>query len=431
AIDPELYNEHNVKLGLRNKNGTGVIVGLTRIGEVHGYDKDKEGNKIPEEGELYYRGYRVKDLVEAYMAENRFGFEEVCYLLIFGELPDKLQLDILNEYLGRNRELPANFAHDMIFAAPSPNVMNKLARSVLALYAYDDNPDDTDIANVLHQSFVLMGYFPALIAYSYQAKISYFDNKSMHLHYPIPELSTAENILRMIRPDGEYSDLEAKVLDICLCLHAEHGGGNNSSFSTHLVSSTGTDTYAAIASAIGSLKGPRHGGANVFAVGMQEDIKKSVGDINDFKKVDEHLRKILNKEAYDKSGLIYGMGHAVYTLSDPRAIMLKKMARKLAKEKSMEEDFALCQHIEEATPKLFTEVKGIDKPICANVDLYSGFVYRALGIPYELITPLFAVSRLAGWSAHRIEELLTNKRLMRPAYINVQNHKDFVELNAR
>ncbi len=430
-ISPEVYKEKNVKLGLRNSNGTGVVVGLTRIGEVKGYTTDENKNKIPVEGKLYYRGYSIEDLVNSCMAENRFGFEEVTFLLMFGYLPSKSELEAFNKLLGAKRELPMGFARDMILTAPSNNIMNKLARSVLALYCYDDNPDDISISNVLRQSIDLIGYFPALIAYAYQAKAAYYDNMSLHLHNPIPELSTSENILRMIRPTGEYTDIEAKTLDLSMILHAEHGGGNNSSFTTHLVSSTGTDTYSAIAAAIGSLKGPKHGGANIAVINMLDHIKQQVPNFNNRGKLDDYLIKILKKEAYDKTGLVYGMGHAIYTLSDPRATVLKKMAKKLAESKYMEDDFLLCDYIEKRVPVLKAELTGVEKPMPANVDMYSGFVYHALDIPTTIATPLFATARLSGWCAHRLEELNAGGKLMRPAYDSVQEHLEYTPIKDR
>lgn len=430
-ISADFYKQHDVKMGLRNSNGTGVVVGLTRIGEVLGYDTDENNNKIPVEGKLYYRGYSIEDLVGNCIKENRFGFEEVTFLLMFGYLPSKSELEAFNKLLGAKRELPMGFARDMILTAPSNSIMNKLARSVLALYCYDDNPDDTSIPNVLRQSIDLIGYFPALIAYAYQAKAAYYDNMSLHLHNPIPELSTSENILRMIRPTGEYTDIEAKTLDLSMILHAEHGGGNNSSFTTHLVSSTGTDTYSAIAAAIGSLKGPKHGGANIAVINMMDHIKEQVPNFNNRGKLDDYLIKILKKEAYDKTGLVYGMGHAIYTLSDPRAKVLKSMAKKLAESKYMEDDFLLCDYIEKRVPVLKAELTGVDKPMPANVDMYSGFVYHALDIPTTIATPLFATARLSGWCAHRLEELTDGSKLMRPAYTSVQEHLEYTPLKER
>jgi citrate synthase len=431
VIPNELYIENKVKRGLRNSNGTGVVVGLTRIGEVCGYTTNENKDKIPREGKLYYRGYDIEDLVNNCIQEDRFGFEEITYLLMFGELPTKKELRDFNVLLGENRSLPKNFARDMILTAPSPNIMNKLARCVLALYSYDENPDDTSVENVIRQSISLIGYFPTLIAYAYQAKSTTYDNKSLHLHYPIPELSTSENILRMIRPTGEYTDLEAKLLDLSMILHAEHGGGNNSSFTTHLISSSGTDTYSAISAAVGSLKGPKHGGANIAVINMIDDLKRNVSDITDKGQVEDYLVKVLKKQANDKSGLVYGMGHAIYTLSDPRAKVLKKMAKQLAISKDLMDDFLLCDFIENKTPELYAEITGVEKPMPANVDLYSGFVYNALNIPTDIATPLFATARLSGWCAHRLEELTAGKKLMRPAYISVQDHMDYTPLNER
>lgn len=430
AIPNELYTKYNVKRGLRNSNGTGVVVGLTRVGSVVGY-KVENGEKIAVDGKLYYRGYDVEDLFNNFLAEKRFGFEEVTYLLLFGELPTKEQLDDFNRLLGARRDLPTGFARDMILVAPSCNIMNKLARSVLALYSYDDNPDDTSVKNVLRQSIELIGYFPALIAYAYQAKRSTFHNESLILHYPIAELSTSENILRMIRPTGEFTELEARLLDLSLVLHAEHGGGNNSSFTTHLISSSGTDTYSAISAACGSLKGPRHGGANIEVINMLSDLKANVKDITDEKQLEEYFIKILKKEAHDKKGLIYGLGHAIYTVSDPRATLLKGMAKKLAEHKGLQDDFALCEFIETKVPDIYAEFTGQRKPMPANVDLYSGFVYMALNIPPDIATPLFATARLSGWCAHRLEELIAGKKLMRPAYVGIQDKQTYVPLKDR
>lgn len=430
-IESDLYIKNNVKRGLRNSNGTGVVVGLTKIGDVRGYEVDSAGNKIPVDGKLFYRGYNIEDIVGNCIKEDRFGFEEITFLLIFGTLPSRSELEAFKKMLGARRELPNGFARDMILTAPSNNIMNKLARSVLALYCYDDNPDDTSIPNVLRQSINLIGYFPALIAYAYQAKASFYDNMSLHLHNPIPELSTSENILRMIRPMGEYMDIEAKLLDLSMILHAEHGGGNNSSFTTHLISSTGTDTYSAISAAIGSLKGPKHGGANIAVINMIADIKAHVPDFNNRGKLDDYLVKILKKEANDKTGLVYGMGHAIYTLSDPRAKLLKSMSKKLAENKNLVDDFLLCDYIERRTPQLYAEVTGIEKPMPANVDLYSGFVYDALDIPVTIATPLFATARLSGWCAHRIEELVAGGKLMRPAYNSVQQPREYINIKDR
>lgn len=430
-IENDLYIKYDVKRGLRNSNGTGVVVGLTRIGDVVGYAVNEKKEKLPVEGKLFYRGYGIEDIVTNCISENRFGFEETTYLLLFGELPTKTQLKDFQELLGSKRELPLGFARDMILTAPSVSIMNKLARSVLALYSYDNAPEDTSVKNVLSQSIALIGYFPSLIAYGYQAKQAYFDNQSLHLHYPIAELSTAENILRMIRANGEYTDLEAKLLDICLTLHAEHGGGNNSTFATHLISSSGTDTYSAISAAVGSLKGPKHGGANIAVIEMMADLKENVKDITDFKEVKKYLIKVLKGEANDGSGLIYGLGHAIYTLSDPRAIVLKDMAKKLAFDKNLVDEFMLCDFIDRNGSQIYEEVTGVKKPMPANVDLYSGFVYNALNIPADIATPLFATARLSGWCAHRLEEIVSGKKLIRPAYNCVQPRLEYVPMDAR
>lgn len=431
VIESQFYSKYDVKRGLRNANGTGVVVGLTKVGDVVGYTTNENNEKVPIDGKLYYRGIDVEEIVKSVVEDNRFGYEEVSYLLMFGELPNKNQLDSYKAALGARRELPHGFARDMILVAPSNNVMNKLARSVLALYSYDDNADDLSIPNVLRQSIDLIGYFPSLIAYGYQAKRTYYNNESLHLHYPDPEKTTAENILRMIRPTGEYTELEAKSLDLSMILHAEHGGGNNSTFTTHVVSSTGTDTYSAIAAAVGSLKGPKHGGANVEVLGMINDLKANVKDITNYKEVENYLIRLLKGEAFDRSGLIYGLGHAVYTVSDPRAVLLKSMAKKLAEDAGLIDDFMLYDFIEKRGPQLFKEVKGVQRPMPANVDLYSGFVYSALNIPIDIATPVFAASRISGWCAHRIEELVAGGKIMRPAYINVQQHKPYIPLDKR
>ena len=420
----------DIKRGLRNADGTGVMAGCTKIGSVQGY-AIIDGEKTPMEGRLIYRGYDIMQLISGFTREKRFGFEETAYLLMFGRLPTQAEYDAFRELLSETMALPQGFTEDMIIKAPSKNVMNKLARSVLALYSYDDNPDDVSISNVLRQCIGLIGCFPALIAYGYQAKQSFFEKASMHMHYPIPELSTSENILRMLRPTGEYLDIEAKTLDLVLILHAEHGGGNNSTFTTHLVSSSGTDTYSAIAAAVGSLKGPKHGGANIAVINMIRDLKANVKDWRDPKQVDEYLLKVLRKEANDRSGLIYGLGHAVYTLSDPRAELLKGMAEQLARAKGAMDNFQLYSYIESRGPELYAEVTGVEKPMCANVDLYSGFVYNTLNIPIDLATPLFATARLSGWSAHRMEELIAGKKLMRPAYINVQQRREYIPIDER
>lgn len=430
-IEPSLYSKYQVKRGLRDNNGAGVVVGLTNIGDVQGYRVNEDNIKVPIDGKLFYRGIDVEDIVENCMKSNRFGFEETSYLLLFGTLPDKKKLDTFCEILGSKRSLPIGFARDIVLTAPSRSVMNKLATSVLSLYSYDPDPDNCSLKNVLRQSIDLIGYFPSLMAYAYQAKYSHYDNKNLHLQYPDPSMSTAENILRLIRPGGEFTDIEAKLLDISMILHAEHGGGNNSSFTTHLVSSTGTDTYSAISAAIGSLKGPKHGGANLAVIGMMKDIHANVKDITDFKEVENYLRKILAGKAGDGSGLIYGLGHAVYTVSDPRAILLKKMAKQLAIAENLLDEFMLYDFIEKRAPILFMEAKGTEKPMPANVDLYSGFVYNALNIPIDIATPLFATARLSGWCAHRIEEIVAGGKIMRPAYKCIMQPKEYIDLEKR
>ncbi len=414
-IDTELFERFNVKRGLRNADGTGVLVGLTEVGDVHGYIID-EGETVPVPGRLRYRGIDVEEIVAGFQSEGRPGFEETCYLLLFGELPSAGALSELTDFLGRRRRLPENFTEDMILKAPSPNIMNKLARSVLAYYSYDPNPEDYSMANILLQCLNLIALLPTMTAYSYQAKRHYIDKHSLVIHAPKAELSTAENFLYMIRQDSAYSSLEAELLDLCLVLHAEHGGGNNSAFTVHVVSSASTDTYSAIAAAIGSLKGDRHGGANIKVMDMMDDIKQNVKDWSSEREVGDYLAKILNKQAFDRAGLVYGMGHAVYTLSDPRAILLKEKAIALAAEKKMSDEMNLYLLIERLAPKVFEEVKKSQKVIAPNVDFFSGFVYKMLNIPRELFTPLFAISRIAGWSAHRIEEIFIGNRIIRPAY---------------
>lgn len=429
-IDPELYTKYNVKRGLRNSDGTGVLVGLTEIGEVHAY-VISEGEKVPVEGSLLYRGIEINDLVNGFQRERRPGFEECCYLLLFGKLPDANELGEFKELLGLYRQLPDNFTEDMILKAPSTDIMNKLARAVLASYSYDSNPEDLSIKNVLRQCIELIARFPTMAAYGYQAKMHYHDKRSLYIHSPNPNLSTAENILHMMRPDSKYTSTEAETLDLALVLHAEHGGGNNSTFVTHVVSSTGTDTYSAIAAAIGSLKGPLHGGANAKVLEMMENVKENVKDWADEEEIGAYVEKIFRKEAFDRTGLIYGMGHAVYTLSDPRAILLKQKAAQLSKEKSMDKEFKLYTTIEKLAPDIFYKVKKADKVICANVDFYSGFVYNMLNIPYELHTPIFAIARIAGWCAHRIEELISGGRIIRPAYKSVVGRKQYMNLSDR
>lgn len=428
--DPELYTKYNVKRGLRNEDGTGVVVGLTEIGDVQSYIMDN-GRKIPLEGRLIYRGIDVYDLVNACMGEDRFGFEECAYLLLFGELPNREQLDEFNAVLASNRTLPDGFVRDIIMKAPSANIMNKLARAILVEYSYDPNPEDTGVKNLFRQSIEIIARMPLLAAYAYQAKSHYHDGKSLYIHRPRAELSTAENILCLSRPDCSYTHLEATTLDTALILHAEHGGGNNSTFTSHVVASTGTDIYSCIAAALGSLKGPKHGGANLKVMEMMGEIKDNVKNWNDDGEIRDYLAKILNKEAYDNSGLIYGLGHAVYTLSDPRCILLKKKAKELACDKGRYEEYQLYENVERLGPEVFNELKKTNKPMCANVDFYSGFVYEMLGIPMDLFTPLFAIARVVGLCAHIMEEIVNNNRIIRPAYRNVGESKRYIPLGMR
>lgn len=430
-INPDLYQKYDVKRGLRNANGTGVLVGLTRIGDVVGYEVGANKEKIPVPGRLLYRGYDVVDLIRDAEANDDYCYEQCAYLLLFGELPNKAELAEFRAFIGESRTLPPNFTEDMIMKAPSQDIMNKLARGVLASYSYDENPEDRSIENNLRQCIELISRFSTLAAYGYQARRRYYENKSMYIHNPLPELSTAENFLHLIRPDCQYTKLEAEILDLALILHAEHGGGNNSSLTVHVVSSADTDTYSAIAAAVGSLKGRRHGGANIRVVEMMDEIKANVKDWADEKEVRGYLYKIAKKEAFDYSGKIYGMGHAVYTISDPRALLLREKAKKLAEEKNCMEEYNLYRMVEEIAPEIIMEVHHSDKQICANVDLYSGFVYTMLNIPRELYTPIFAISRIAGWSAHRIEELVAGGRIYRPAYKNVCEERKYVPLDRR
>lgn len=430
-INPDLYAKYDVKRGLRNANGTGVLVGLTRIGDVVGYEVGPSGEKIPVPGRLMYRGYDVVDLIKDAEKNDDYCFEQCAYLLLFAELPTKSELEEFRKFLGQCRVLPANFTEDMIMKAPSQDIMNKLARGVLASYSYDNDAENRSIANNLRQCIELIARFSTLAAYGYQARRRYYENKSMYIHNPNPALSTAENFLHLIRPDGQYTMLEAQILDLALILHAEHGGGNNSSLTVHVVSSADTDTYSAIAAAVGSLKGRRHGGANIRVVEMMDDIKANVKHWDNEEEVRAYLYKIALKEAFDHSGKIYGMGHAVYTISDPRALLLRDKAEQLAKEKGMLDEFHLYNLIERLAPEILMEVHHTDKRICANVDLYSGFVYTMLNIPRELFTPIFAVSRIAGWSAHRIEELIAGGRIYRPAYKNVCEPREYVPIELR
>ena len=430
SISPELHKRYNTKRGLRNEDGTGVLIGLTEIGEVHGYIIDDQ-ERVPAEGLLLYRGYDLREVVLGFQRDRRFGFEEVAYLLLFGVLPTQEELASFRGLLGENRSLPDNFTEDMILRAPSNDIMNKLARSVLSAYSYDEDAEDLSIRNVLRQSIELIARFPTMVAYGFQAKRHYYHNESLFIHAPDPELSTAENLLQLIRIRRDYTPLEAETLDLALVLHAEHGGGNNSAFTVHVVSSAATDTYSAIAAAVGSLKGAKHGGANAKVMAMMEDIKANVSDWSSEREVGAYLRKILRKEAFDGTGLIYGMGHAVYTLSDPRAVLLKAKARELAAEKEHSAEFALYELIERILPEIFKDEKGTDRPIAPNVDFYSGFVYKILSIPRELNTPIFAIGRVAGWCAHRIEEIVSGGRIIRPAYKNVVGRNRYTPMSDR
>jgi len=429
-IEPELLDKFDVKRGLRNADGTGVVAGLTDIGGVHGFVVS-EGEKIPERGRLNYRGIDIKDVVAGFQREGRFGFEEVAYLLLLGELPNESELSDFCELLAAYRALPPGFNEDMILKAPSKDIMNKLARSVLVLYSYDRAPDDTTLKNVMRQSIKLIARFPTMVAYGLQAKRHFFDQKSLYIHVPQKDLSTAENFLYMIRPDNKYTQEEAEILDLCLVLHAEHGGGNNSSFVTRVLTSSGTDTYSAIGGAVGSLKGPKHGGANAKVMGMMDDIKANVKKWDDVDEVSSYIEKIIRKEVYDKSGLVYGMGHAVYTLSDPRAEVLKEHAKSMSLKCGRDAEYNLYELIENISPEIFNRVKGSTKEIGANVDFYSGFVYDMLGIPPEIYTPVFAISRIVGWAAHRIEELSGQSRIIRPAYKSVVVGKPYIPMDER
>jgi citrate synthase len=429
-INGDLYEKFNVKRGLRNPDGTGVLVGLTRVGDVHGYIMD-EGEKTSVAGKLFYRGIDVEELVAHIAAEGRFGFEETVYLLMFGALTEEEQLEKFCAYLGEKRILPANFAEDSIMKAPSRDIMNKLGRSVLTLYSWDDDPENLSPENVLRQCIELIARFPTIVAYSYMAKKHYYDHESLVLHLPASTSSTAESILSLIRQDQRFTRLEAEILDLALILHAEHGGGNNSTFAVHLVSSADTDTYAALTTGINSLKGFKHGGANIKVMGMMQNLKKCVKHWDSVAEVADYLADILRGEAYDRSGLIYGLGHAVYTISDPRAVLLRNKAALLAEEKGMMDEFNLYRLIEKISPEVMRKVKGYDKDICVNVDFYSGFVYKMLDIPEELYTPIFAVSRVAGWAAHRMEEIVSGGKIIRPAYKCVQPRRSYVPLGAR
>ena len=430
SIDLDKYNKYDVKRGLRDNDGHGVLVGLTEISEINA--SMAKGNKmIPAPGSLRYRGVNIENIVDSFLKDGRFGFEETCYLLLFSNLPNKEELKNFTKLLAKYRNLPDGFVRDMILKMPSKNIMNSLARSVLALYSLDDKAEDTSVSNVLEQCIRLIACFPLIGVYGYEALSHYHNNNSLIIHDPSPDLSTAENILYMIRDDSKYTKLEAILLDLSLVLHAEHGGGNNSTFVTHVVTSSGSDTYSVIAAALGSLKGPRHGGANIKVVKMFEDMKEQVSDWTDEIEIKEYLSKILNKEAFDKSGLIYGMGHAVYSISDPRAVIFKGYVARLAKEKGLEDEYNLYAKVEELAPKVIASVRKIYKGVSANVDFYSGFVYRMLDIPEEMFTPIFAISRIAGWSAHRLEEIINDGKIIRPAYKCVAERSTYRKLSER
>ncbi len=429
-VDPALFAEYDVKRGLRDVNGKGVLAGLTRIGDVVGTTLEGD-HLIPAPGELLYRGIEIKELVDGFSAEGRLGFEETAYLLLFGELPSADELKLFEERLAMQRVLPQHFVHDAILRLPSPDIMNAVARGVLAMYVLDGNPDETSVRNVLWQSLQLIACLPVLAVYAYQAHVHHFHNQSLVIHAPLTELSAAENILHMLRSDSTYTPLEAKLLDMTLVLQAEHGGGNNSTFTTHVVSSTATDTYSAVAASLGSLKGPKHGGANLKVVQMFEELKSTVTDWDDDEQIKHYFARVLSKDAFDRSGLVYGMGHPVYSISDPRTSILRYYAEKLAVEKGLEDEFALHARVERIAADSINSSRRVYKGVSANVDFYSGFVYTMLDIPPELFTPLFAVSRIVGWSAHRIEQLANGGKIMRPAYKSVSPLADYVPLSER
>jgi citrate synthase len=432
-IDQKLYDEYGVKKGLRDKNGTGVLAGITNISHIQAYEDelDENGNRVPCEGKLLYRGYDVTSLVEGFVKEKRFGFEETTYLLLFGRLPDRAELKQFSNVLAQMRTLPTNFTRDVVLKAPSKDIMNTLSRSVLTLAAYDEEASDLSMTNVLRQSLMLISVFPMLTVYGYHAYNHYECDESLYIHRPDPELGMAENILRMLRPDKQYTELEAHVLDIALVLHMEHGGGNNSSFTTHVITSAGSDTYSVVAAALSSLKGPKHGGANIKVIEMMDDLKANVSDITDREQVRAYLQRLVDKKAFDGKGLIYGMGHAIYSISDPRAKVFKGYVKQLAKEKNLEQDYALYEMVEEMAPAIISGKRKTLKDISANVDFFSGFVYRMLGIPEELYTPIFAMARIVGWSAHRLEELVNANKIIRPAYDSVGDERSYIAMDER
>ncbi|MBQ3055326.1 MAG: citrate/2-methylcitrate synthase [Oscillospiraceae bacterium] len=431
-IDASLYQKYKVNRGLRDINGRGVLTGLTEVSEIRSSITGPAGESLPCEGKLFYRGYDVKDLVNGFVSEGRFGFEEITYLLMLGELPDHDSLKHFRHLLADYRSaLPTNFVRDIIMKAPSVDMMNTLARSVLTLYSYDEHADDISVPNVLRQSLQLIALFPMLAVYGYQAYRHYHDGQSLIIHRPMRKYSTAENILHLLRADSSYTKLEARILDLALVLHAEHGGGNNSTFTTHVVSSSGTDTYSSVAASLGSLKGPKHGGANIKVVQMFDDLKEHVSDWEDEEEISAYLKKLLRKEAFDKTGLIYGMGHAVYSLSDPRAELFKEYTRALSEEKGLMKEFALYSAVERLAPEIISKERKMYKGVSCNIDFYSGFVYRMLNLPLELYTPIFAIARISGWSAHRIEELINAGKIIRPAYRSVSGERAYTPMKER
>ncbi|MCK9479039.1 MAG: citrate/2-methylcitrate synthase [Firmicutes bacterium] len=430
SIDFELYNKYEVKRGLRDITGKGVLAGLTNISEVFAYTIS-DNELVPCDGELFYRGLNINEIVNGFVGENRFGFEEVCYLLIMGQLPTKSEYREFRKVIAENSTLPNGFIRDTILNAPSSDLMNALAKSVLTLYSYDNRANDVSIENVVRQSLELISRFPLLSVYGYQAFLHYHKNKSLFIHSPKPELSIAENILHMLRPDSQFTQTEAQILDLALVLHADHGGGNNSTFTTHVVTSSGTDTYSSIVASLCSLKGPKHGGANIKVARMFDDIKDNISDWQDEEEIYSYLENILNKKAFDKTGLIYGVGHAVYSLSDPRAVIFKDYVKKLAVEKNCQDEFDLYLKIEKLAPAAISKSRKMYKGVSANVDFYSGFVYKMLNLPEEIYTPLFAVARIAGWCAHRIEELVSAGKIIRPAYKAVAERKQYIKMDDR
>lgn len=430
TINMALYQEYDVKRGLRDSNGKGVLTGLTEISDVSGTNVTNSGRRIPAEGDLYYQGYNVSDLVSG-LSNRRFGFEEITYLLLFGSLPKKQELEDFINILADFRNLPEEFTRDIIMRAPSKNIMNSLQKCVLSLYSYDQNAEAIDVQNLVRQSISLVAKMPLMAVYSYHAYRHYLKGKNLFIRNPDPSLSLAENLLQMLHPDGAYTELEAAVLDVALILHAEHGGGNNSTFTTHVVSSSGTDTYSATAASLGSLKGPKHGGANLKVQEMFKDIKEHVKHWDNDDEIADYLNRILDKKAFDNAGLIYGIGHAVYTLSDPRAVILKDFARRLSIEKGLEEEFRLYENVERIGKQCMTDKRNLLKPLCANVDFYSGFVYTMMDFPKELFTPLFAIARISGWSAHRIEEMVNKGKIIRPAYKYIGHHRDYTPVEKR